>query len=127
MKRMMVVGAMGLAGVYSRYFIGILVSRFFVTSFPLATMSINLAGSLLIGVVYVLGLEHAIISEDLRIGIMVGFLGGFTTFSSYCLESTRLIEQGEWSRMAVYFLLSPLLGLGATLGGMALTRFLLRG
>ena len=127
MKRMVYLAAFGLAGVFARYYFGIAVGRFHGSSFPLATLLINLIGSFLIGVVFVLGLEHAVVSEDLRIGIMVGFLGGFTTFSSYCLESSRLMENAEWSKLAAYFILSPLLGLTATFGGLVLARALMRG
>jgi len=127
LTRVLYIAALGLLGVFSRYFVGLLFGRFFVSTFPLATLGINVAGSFLIGVVYVLGLEHAFITEDARIGIMVGFLGGFTTFSSYCLDSSRLLESGEWPKLAAYFLLSPMLGLAATLGGLSMTRFLLRG
>ena len=66
-------------------------------------------------------------TRDLRIGIMVGLLGGFTTFSSYCLDSSRLFETSEWPKLAAYFILSPLLVLAGTFSGLYLTRALLRG
>jgi CrcB protein len=125
LKKLMILSVFGLAGVLARYYIGLLVGKYS-TTFPLATLSINLVGSFLIGVIYVLGLEHTMIPADIRIGIMVGFLGGFTTFSAYCLESTQLLENGEWARAAAYFFLSPLLGVTATLSGLFLTRLLLR-
>ena len=57
-------------------------------------------------------------------GILVGFLGGYTTFSSYSLESLRLLQTGEWLRFALYFGLSPVLGLGATFAGLLSARAL---
>ncbi len=117
----------GLAGVFSRYFAGAWVSRHWVSSFPWGTFLINISGSFVIGVVFVLGSERAFLTPDVRTGLLVGLLGGYTTFSSYCLDSSRLLENGEWHRAASYFLLSPLLGLAAAFAGLALTRTLLRG
>lgn len=127
MNRLIYLCVFGLAGILSRYYLGVWFSRMQLTSFPWATLTINLSGSFLIGVAFVLGLEHSFLSEDLRIGIMVGFLGGYTTFSSYCLESSRLMEAGEWQKMAAYFVLSPLLGLAMAMGGLYLTRLLVKG
>ena len=85
----------GTLGVLARYYLGLTVTRAVSTPFPLGTFLINMSGAFLIGVIYVIGVERAGISEDLRIGIMVGFLGGFTTFSAYALEAARLLEQSQ--------------------------------
>lgn len=127
MRNVMAISLFGVLGVLARYYLGLLVHRQDLNSFPTATFAINVLGSFLIGVVYVLGQEHALIPTDLRLGIMVGFLGGFTTFSAYCLESTQLLENGQWVRMAGYFVLSPVLGMLATMGGLFLTRYFIRG
>lgn len=123
--RLLLVMIFGVLGVLSRYFGGLLVSRWLPPPFPYGTFLINLTGAFLIGVIQVLGVERADLSPDLRVGIMVGFLGGYTTFSSYCLESIRLIEEGQLARAAVYFVASPALGLLAVTGGIFLTRALL--
>jgi CrcB protein len=125
-NRLIYLCGFGVAGILSRYYLGVWFSRAQQSAFPWATLAINLSGSFLIGVVFVLGLEHSYLGEDLRIGVMVGFLGGYTTFSSYCLESSRMLEAGEWRHMAAYFILSPLLGLALAMGGMFLTRLLLK-
>ena len=95
--------------------------------FPNGTFLINIVGSFLIGIVYVLGIERAVIPPAWRVGLMVGFLGGFTTFSSYSLESARLLEEMEVWYAVLYFVLSPLLGVGAALAGIYLSRYLMRG
>jgi CrcB protein len=118
------IAAFGLLGVFSRYFLGQLATRHLSPPFPWGTFLINIIGAFLIGVVYVVGAERSALSEDLRIGIMVGFLGGFTTFSSYCLESATLLETAKFGYAALYFFVSPLLGLAACFGGLALTRVL---
>lgn len=120
--RLLYIICFGILGVLARYFVGLSVAKNIPTAFPLGTFLINISGSFFIGLVYVLGVEKGLISQDLRLGIMVGFLGGFTTFSSYSLEATRLIEQGELSISLAYLLLSPALGLAAAFGGIALAR-----
>lgn len=127
MPRLIYIAIFGLLGVFARFYVGLSVTKILAPPFPYATFLINIVGAFLIGVIYVLGAERAAISADLRIGIMVGFLGGFTTFSSYCLEASRLLEDGEYWYSALYFVLSPILGLGANLLGLFLTRIITRG
>ncbi|MBI2604538.1 MAG: CrcB family protein [Deltaproteobacteria bacterium] len=124
--RVFYIGIFGLLGVFSRYFMGLAVGRALAPPFPYATFAINIAGAFLIGVVYVLGIERNGIPLDVRIGIMVGFLGGFTTFSSYCLEFARLIEEGEYWYAALYFGFSNVAGVLATFAGLVVARFLFR-
>jgi CrcB protein len=115
----------GVIGVLARYYIGGAVTRTFSTQFPLGTFAINITGAFLVGVIYVAGAERTAISEDLRIGIMVGLLGGFTTFSAYSLEAARLLEQSNVLTSMVYLFLSPVVGLGAAYAGLVLARTLL--
>ncbi len=119
------IGVFGVMGVYSRYFLGSWLSVQLSFFFPYATLLINVLGCFLAGVVYVLGIEHVSFSPEIRSAIMVGFLGGFTTFSAFGLEVTRLIEETEYSYAAVYLGLSCILGIGAVFAGLIFTRFLL--
>lgn len=89
---------------------------------PFDTFLINIFGAFAIGIIYVLGVEKSHISQDLRIGIMVGFLGGFTTFSSYCLDGVKLLENLKYFQAIIYLCLSPILGVLATFLGIMLTR-----
>ena len=120
--RILYVALFGLAGVFSRYYVGIWVAKSVPGTFPLGTFLINIVGAFLIGLVYVLGTERTVIPPDVRIGIMVGFLGGFTTFSSYCLEINRLIEQAEFFYAGLYFSLSSALGILGSAAGMLVAR-----
>jgi CrcB protein len=88
-----------------------------------ATLSINVLGSFLIGVV-VAAHEAALLSEVMRISLMVGLLGGFTTFSAFSMESWTLFSQGLWAQGAAYFLLSPALGVLAAGAGLTWMRSL---
>jgi fluoride exporter len=117
------VGILGLLGVLCRYG----VDRLFIaqtTSFPIGTFGINILGAFLAGVVYTLGSGKILISPEIQTGLMVGFLGGFTTFSAYCLQSVRLIESGKYSNAFIYLSVSPILGVAAVMAGIKLARAL---
>lgn len=112
------IAVFGLIGVFSRYFLDIFVARQTSgTLFPFGIFSINILGSFAAGFIYVMGTERMLISPELRLGLLVGFTGGFTTFSTYCLQSLLMFEQGHYFFASLYYLASPLCGLfGAALG-----------
>lgn len=112
----------GLGGVLSRHFLNVFASRGDASAFPVTTFAINIAGAFLIGVCYVFGLEKGLIPENLRIAIMTGFLGGFTTFSAFTLESSQLFEKSQSFMGLSYLVLSPILGLAATFLGLIVAR-----
>lgn len=116
------VACFGVLGVLARYGASLFAAGMVSGGFPWGTLVINIVGSFLAGCLYVAGLERAMLSPELRIGIMVGFLGGFTTFSSFSLETARLIQEGAWSQAAFYFLGSPILGLAAAGAGLWMVR-----
>ena len=120
--RMIYLAAFGVLGVFCRYGVGLLVTRLAPGPFPAATLLINLAGSFLIGVVYVLGMERSTLSEPLRLALAVGFLGGFTTFSAYALEITRLLENGRPGLAALYLAASTVGGVAAASLGLLVAR-----
>jgi len=91
---------------------------------PLGTWLVNVSGSLLIGILYVLLVERLPVNTELRALLMVGFLGAFTTFSSYSLDTLLLIERGLVIQALIYTLGSVVFCLLATWLGMALTRAL---
>jgi len=116
------IGFFGALGVVARYYLGILATRLFSHHFPYGTFVINLLGAFAIGILYTLSLERWSMSVELRTGLIVGLLGGFTTFSSYCLETMRLAEETQYQSALLYFGLSPLLGVASTFAGVFLTR-----
>ncbi|MDO8909012.1 MAG: fluoride efflux transporter CrcB [Pseudohongiella sp.] len=91
---------------------------------PLGTWIVNVSGSLLIGILYVLLVERFPLHTELRTLLMVGFLGAFTTFSTYSLDTLLLIERGLVIQAVIYTLSSVVFCLLATWLGMALTRAL---
>lgn len=116
------IAAFGLLGVFTRFGVWSLSNKLMPSPFPYGTFLINLLGAFLVGVIYVLGVERMAISPDLRMGLVVGFLGGFTTFSAYCLEAAELFENGNLLVSVLYLSLSPLCGFALALLGMFLTR-----
>ncbi|MDE2023296.1 MAG: fluoride efflux transporter CrcB [Gammaproteobacteria bacterium] len=90
--------------------------------FPLATLIINVLGCLLMGFLFFATLERLNVSSVMRAAILTGGLGGFTTFSTFAMESLLLIENGETARAALYLVLSVVLGLTAAFLGAYIAR-----
>jgi CrcB protein len=104
-------------GANLRYWVGDWAAQRFGSGFPYGTMLVNLTGSFLLGLLVSLTLEHFIIDPRLRILLTIGFLGSYTTFSTYAYESVTLISQGQWGLGIFNLFGSTLLGaLFAALG-----------
>lgn len=114
----------GVAGVLSRYGMGLSLA-WVPSTLPVGTFAINVLGSFLAGMLYVVGMEKSALPEDIRSAALIGFLGGFTTFSAYCLETLRLFEAQLLGQALFYFVASPLCGAIATIGGLWVARTLL--
>lgn len=124
MKQLLIVGLGGFFGTMARY----LVSRINLLenflSLPLGTLTVNVSGSFLIGILTGLASKSEILSADMRLFLMAGFCGGFTTFSSFTNENLQLIQNGQFLSAAVYTVISLLLGFLAVFLGYAVTNFL---
>lgn len=112
----------GMAGTLLRFATGNWVNANWPQHFYGATLAVNIVGCLLIGYLYGLFLLRPEIPLELRAGLMVGFLGGLTTFSSFSLDTLRLLESGQAPMAISYAVLSVLGGLLATWAGLALTK-----
>jgi CrcB protein len=121
---LVLVGVGGFFGAIARRVVDLWVSDRAGSAFPLGTLVINLSGSFLLGLLFAWAIERDVLSADLRGPLMIGFLGAYTTFSTFMLESWRLIEDGAWQLAAVNLVGSVVLGLIAVLGGLALGRLL---
>ena len=111
----------GAAGSLLRYLVGGAVQRTTASGFPIGTMFVNVSGCFLIGIL-VRQFLNMQISPELRALLIVGFCGGFTTFSTFSAETLGLIEGGEYGRAASYIILSVVLCLAATFMGMTVMR-----
>ena len=90
--------------------------------FYTATLAVNIVGCLLIGILYGLFLIRPEVPIEVRAGLLVGFLGGLTTFSSFSLDTVRLLESGQVPLALGYAALSVFGGLLATWAGLSLTK-----
>ncbi len=112
----------GTLGCWARYGMTNLVQTIYGREFPYATLIINVGGSFLMGFLFVETLERLTVSPELRTGILTGFIGGYTTFSTFEMEILLLVEQGEPIKAILYLLLSIALGFGAAFGGAYIAR-----
>ena len=92
--------------------------------FPYGTLMINILGSFIVGWFMIWTTERVLVDPRWRLLIVVGFCGGFTTFSSYAFESMAYFEQGQWLLMTTNILANNLLCLLAAVAGMAMARVL---
>lgn len=111
----------GSIGAVLRYHISLLPYKYINTSFPLGTMFVNFLGSLLIGILWSLN-ENMNFTPNMRALIFTGLLGAFTTFSTYSLESFKLLQMGETKQGLLNIILTPLLSLFAVFLGYILVR-----
>ena len=115
MKSLLLVGLGGFIGSLARYYTQVLFNKILPGNVPLGTLTANVLGCFIIGIIFALGLKQGTISAEWRLFIAIGFCGGFTTFSSFSLENILLLQSGQYLALAIYFLSSVLLGFGATL------------
>ncbi|BBT16314.1 MULTISPECIES: fluoride efflux transporter CrcB [Pseudomonadaceae] len=113
----------GVAGTLLRFATANWVSAHWPRHFYLGTLAVNIVGCLLIGFLYGLFLQRPEVPIELRAGLIVGFLGGLTTFSSFSLDTLRLLESGQVPLALGYAAISVLGGLLATWAGLTLTKF----
>jgi CrcB protein len=118
------IGVFGALGCWARFAMTQLIQAIYGSDFPYATLTINVLGSFLMGFLFIETLERLTISPYLRTGILTGFLGGFTTFSTFAMESLLLTEQGEGATGLLYVALSIGLGLAGAYGGAFMARTL---
>ena len=113
MYKLMLIAIGGGAGSVLRYAIAGWSQRLADESFPLGTMVVNVLGCMAIGVLGAWFAEPHTVREEWRVALMVGLLGGFTTFSTFSFETLELANDGQWGRAAANAVLTNVLCLGA--------------
>jgi len=124
MKQLLLVGVGGFIGSIARFLVQKLNLNWQVLSIPMGTLTVNVLGSLLIGFIIGVSGKSEIISPSLRLFLMVGICGGFTTFSSFTAENMTLMQNGQFATVLIYTGLSILLGFLAVYLGYALSNIL---
>ena len=117
----------GSLGALSRYGLSTLVSNISGDKFAFGTLTVNVLGCFLIGFVMHIAQTTDIISADMRMAVTVGFLGALTTFSTFSLETYRYIEDSQWLYAGANVALNVVVGLIATILGLALARLIVGG
>ena len=110
----------GAIGAVARYLTGLGAARLAGAAFPYGTLTVNVLGSLLMGVLAALMLQKA--GAKLSPFLMTGILGGFTTFSAFSLDAVSLWEKGATGAAVFYVLASVILSIGALVAGLAIAR-----
>ncbi|MBC7835129.1 MAG: fluoride efflux transporter CrcB [Phycisphaerales bacterium] len=121
----------GVAGTLARYGVQVVAKPWGLGAtdgrgFPVATLTVNLAGCLLFGVLWAAGSGRAM-SDQTRLAVLVGFLGAFTTFSSFAFETVFLLERGRTGAAVANVIANNLGGLALCAGGIWLARTFLAG
>ncbi|MCL6708403.1 fluoride efflux transporter CrcB [Pseudomonas sp. R2.Fl] len=124
MLHVLLVAAGGAVGSVCRYLVGLVTLRAFGPAFPWGTIAVNIAGSLAIGLLVELVARRFNASTELRLLLVTGFLGGFTTFSAFSLDFIALYERGAVLAAMLYLAASVVLSIGAVIGGLHIGRLL---
>jgi CrcB protein len=122
LQLLLAVAAGGALGSVARYLVGVGSGKLFGVEFPWGTLIINIAGSFLIGVFVELFALKWDLPQSARVFLTVGICGGFTTFSTFSLDSYVLLEHGDFWPAAGYVVASVVLSIGALVSGLHLIR-----
>ncbi len=120
MEKFLLISAGAILGANARYWLGAWAAQKWGSAFPFGTLIINLSGSLILGFFMTLATERLLLDPRWRLLVAVGFLGAYTTFSTYTLESFNLISSGQWLAGLANLLGSSVLGLLAVGAGIFL-------
>jgi CrcB protein len=123
MKIILMIGIGSCIGGMCRYLLSQFVQNKFLSAFPYGTMTVNIIGCFLIGVVFALS-ERGNFTMEWRLFLATGVLGGFTTFSSFSLETVSMLRGGQLWYAFFYILCSVIIGLLATFAGIFLIKLL---
>lgn len=117
-RMLLLIGLGGFSGTVARYLTAVLVARKFSPGlFPMATFAVNAAGCLLAGFLWGWFSRHTHLPADIRNMLIIGFCGGFTTFSAFSVESMQLLGRGQFLMFALYASSTFVVCLLAVIGG----------
>ena len=122
MRELWMIGAAGALGAMARYGLSSLVQSSPDGGWPTGTFVVNLLGCLLLGLVVEFLHLRDVVDRELGVALTVGFLGAFTTFSTFSLETVRLMERGESGVALLYVASSALVGCALCFAGMRISK-----
>ncbi len=109
--KILLIALAGVIGTLSRYWLGGLVQKAYGGVFPWGTFAVNMAGCFLFGIVWVAAEERMLLNAELRGILLIGFMGAFTTFSSFIFETGQLMRDSQWALAAGNIVLQNVTGL----------------
>jgi len=121
-QQLLAIAVGGALGAVMRFQVSSSIYRLLGRDFPYGTLAVNVLGSFVMGLLFIIISERGMLSSEWRSVIMVGFLGAFTTFSTFSIETVALMESGEFNRALLNIVLSVVVCLGATWLGLILGR-----
>lgn len=111
------IGVAGAAGALLRHMVAAGLASRWASDFPLGTLLVNVSGSFLLGFIVGMGLERGRLPKTWRVPVTVGFIGSYTTFSTWSVDTVLLMEAGRWWLAVLNVTLSLTLGFAATWAG----------
>lgn len=122
MGKLILIGLAGFIGTLTRYWMSGVVARRYGETFPLGTLVVNLVGCFLVGLLFYLLQERFLVNQTVRTVVLIGFLGGFTTFSSFGLQTFTLLQDGEFGLALLNLSIANIFGLFLVWAGYTLAR-----
>jgi CrcB protein len=123
-KTLLLVGTGGFLGSVSRFLASLFMQNYFPSAFPFGTFFVNITGCFLIGLIYGFSERSSLLTSGWKMFLVVGFCGGFTTFSTFANENLALLRDGDFFHFLLYTGLSVFLGITATFLGVLITKIL---
>lgn len=124
METILYIVLFGALGCMARYWLSGWAYELLGRDFPYGTFAVNIVGAFLIGLIMEFSLRSALISQNLRVGLTIGFLGGLTTFSTFSYETFRLLEEGQFFTAFANVLISITVCLLFTWAGIITARYI---
>ena len=127
MMNYLLIAIAGALGAVARYGLSGISHRMLGSNFPYGTFIVNILGCFVMGLIMKASLTTTLIPETWRIAITIGFLGALTTFSTFSYETIKLLEDGSYALAITNIAANVILGIAATIAGMAISKLILGG
>jgi len=124
LEKLVWIGMAGALGTFMRYGLSGVVQKACGSSFPCGTLAVNITGCFLFGLIWSLAEDRLLISGEMRTVILIGFMGAFTTFSSFAFESVQLLRDAEWALALGNVMAQNMIGLACLFLGLVAGRLL---